>query len=106
MERTKLPKGYKWTDEAVITKIDNNLNNKKVQFYPIGNDLYIKGFYIIYNKTTGKKSIPVTVIPKYKDYTASQFNRKFDVPIIMQNMICQVWRELGLPLGFVISQFA
>ena len=102
LKEAKLPKGRKWTDEAVITKKDPNLMQPKIQFYPIGDDLYIKGFYIRYKRETSKKEIPVVVLPNYRNTTAAQINTKYEIPVLLQSMICTVWRELGLKQGLIL----
>ena len=102
-EVTKLPKGRKWTESDVITKKDSNLLQPKIQFYPIGSDLYIKGLYIFSKKKDGKwkREIPVVKLQNYRNTTASQINREYDIPVLIQSMICTVWRELGLRQGFM-----
>lgn len=102
LEETKLPKGRKWTDESVITKVDKNLMQSKIQFYPIDNDLYIKGLYIRYKKGTNKGEVPIMVLHNYKNTTAAQFNAEYNISILIQSMICTVWRELGLRQGFAM----
>ena len=55
LKESKLPKGLKWTDNCVITRQEKNLVNPIIQFYPYGDDLYIKGLYLIYsNDKDGK----------------------------------------------------
>lgn len=105
-EESKLPKGRKWTDGEVITRKDTNLMQSKIQFYPIGDDLYIKGLCIRYKKDTNKKEIPVLVLRGYRNTTAAQINMEYNIPVLVQNIICTVWRELGLRQGLMVSMFA
>lgn len=105
-DKASLPKGRKWSDDGVITKKDPNLMQPKILFYPIGTDLYIKGLYIRYKRDTNKKEIITVVLHDYRNTTAAQINMEYDIPVLIQSMICIVWRELGLRQGFVASMFA
>lgn len=100
LQEAKLPKGQKWTDSEVITKKNANLILSKMQFYPIGDELYIKGVGYRIRKDTGKREILTVILPNYKSKTASQVHIECNVPVIMQSTICDVWRELGLRQGF------
>lgn len=105
-EKANLPKGRKWSDSGVITKKDPNLMQPKIQFYPIDTDLYIKGLYIQYEKGTHKKKVVTVVLHNYRNTTATQINMEYDIPVLIQSMICTVWRELGLRQGLMVSMFA
>lgn len=105
MKVSKLPKGLKWSDSRVITKHEPNLVNPTISFYPYGNDLYIRGLYLIYTKDSGDKvhqRKPIVVLNNYKNYTAIQVNIDYEFyrdPLISY-IICEVWNELGLRQGY------
>ena len=105
LKESRLPKGLKWTDGCVITKQEKNLVNPTIQFYPYGDDLYIKGLYLIYSKDKDGKhhcKKPVVVLNSYKQYTAIQVCVDYDFCYnpLLQSIICSVWNELGLRQGY------
>lgn len=108
----KLPKGRKWSDNEVIeeaTPYCGGYNNrffyphgKYCYFYPIGEDLYIKGMF---NKIDKSKQKIVDIIVKltdYKDLTGVEAWSILSEQGFTESMILSVWNKLGLRLGYTI----
>ena len=120
----KLPKGRKWSDSDVI-KMDSpygskyhhqyyNEYGKYCYFYPIDNDLYIKGMFSYQKKARFKhkdgyytedwvldKNI-IVKLTNYKDLTAIEADSVIGECAVAQSMIHTVWNKLGLNQGYMI----
>ena len=105
----KLPKGHKWTDSDVIkesspycTTYGHKLyapHGKYCLFYPIDNDLYIKGML---HKYENGKHINISVkLTNYKNLTGIEAWDILSEEVISESMILNVWNKLGLRLGFM-----
>ncbi len=67
----KLPKGYKWKDaESYRRKGERGASSSKLQFLPIGNDLYMTYYF-------GRAKTAPIVIENYRDYTANEVLYEF-----------------------------
>lgn len=108
----KLPKGRKWSDEGVIKETSPYCaryggqlycpHGKYCCFYPVGEDLYIKGMF---NKADKDKQKIVDVIIKltnYKNLTGVEAWGILSEQAFTENMILSVWNKLGLCLGFTV----
>lgn len=108
----KLPKGRKWSDKEAIketspycSKYGGQLycpHGKYCCFYPIGEDLYIKGMF---NKADKDKQKIVDVIVKltnYKNLTGVEAWNILSEQVFTESMILSVWNKLGLRLGFTV----
>lgn len=106
----KLPKGRKWSDEEVIkesspysAKYGGQLfypHGKYCCFYPIENDLYIKGMFSKMDKDKQKVvNIPVK-LTNYKNLTGIEAWNILSEQTSTESMILNVWNKLGLYLGF------
>ena len=90
----RLPKGHKWTDEAVMKfkhKQGHGRHSRVIYtnyFYAIGNDLYIK-------QTEGRHKAHLARIENYKELTAVEVTPYLGSDIVI------VWRKLGLRQGHV-----
>lgn len=106
----KLPKGYKWSDPDVI-KINSPYcgeYNHKIYapygkyclFYPICDDLYIKGMFHRYENN---KCVNISVkLTNYKNLTGIKAWNILSDEVISESMILDVWNKLGLRLGFMV----
>lgn len=108
----RLPKGRKWSDKEVIKEsspycaiYDGQLfcpHGKYCYFYPIENDLYIKGMF---NKEDKDKQKIVDIVVKltdYKNLTGVEAWNILSEQAFTESMILSVWNKLGLCLGFTI----
>jgi hypothetical protein len=101
----KLPKSYKWNDDAVIKETSPYIRSsfgRYCYFYPIEDDLYIKGMLHNYNKEKHKVSNIVVKLTNYKQLTATKaINILCQDVVIAHSMIFTVWKKLGLTLGLI-----
>lgn len=108
----KLPKGRKWSDEEVIkesspysAKYGAQLfcpHGKYCCFYPIENDLYVKGMFSKMDKDKQKVvNIPVK-LTNYKNLTGIEAWNILSEQVFTESMILSVWNKLGLRLGFAV----
>lgn len=108
----KLPKGRKWSDKEVIKESSPYCaiyggqlfcpHGKYCYFYPIENDLYIKGMF---NKEDKDKQKIVDIVVKltdYKNLTGVEAWNILSEQAFTESMILSVWNKLGLCLGFTI----
>lgn len=100
----KLPKGYKWSDDSVIRKSTSYGTGtgygKYCLFYPIDNDLYIKGMF---HKYENRKRINISVkLTNYRSLTGIEAWDILSGKVISESMILDVWNKLGLRLGFMV----
>ena len=108
----KLPKGKKWSDDIVIretspyyAKYGGQLfypHGKYCYFYPIGEDLYIKGMF---NKVDEGKQKNVNISVKLSDYknlTGIEVWGLLSEQVFTESMILSVWNKLGIRLGFTV----
>lgn len=106
----KLPKGRKWSDKEVIKEASPYSGKyggqlfcpygKYCYFYPIGEDLYIKGMF---NKVDKDKQKVVNIVVKltdYKNLTGIEAWNILSEQVFTESMILNVWNKLGLHLGF------
>ena len=109
----KLPKGRKWSDKEVIketspycAKYGGQLyypHGKCCYFYPIGEDLYIKGMFSKVDKNKQEiVSIPVK-LTNYKNLTGIEACTLLSEQVLTESMVLSVWNKLGLHLGFTYS---
>lgn len=101
----KLPKGYKWNDECVIKEPSpyglGSGYGKHCYFYPIGEDLYIKGMFSKLIKEERKIKNVVVKLPDYKSLTAIQACEILTECVNAYSMIHTVWNKLGLRQGYM-----
>lgn len=106
----KLPKGHKWSDPDVIktnSPYCGEYNHKIYApygrycfFYPICDDLYIKGMFHRYEN---EKCINILVkLANYKNLTGIEAWNILSGKVISESMILNVWNKLGLRLGFMV----
>jgi len=108
----RLPKGRKWSDKEAIkeaspyyAKYGGQLYcpyGKYCYFYPIGEDLYIKGMFSKVDK--GKQeivNIPVK-LTNYKNLTGIEAWNLLSEQVFTESMILSVWNKLGIRLGFTV----
>lgn len=108
----KLPNGRKWSDKEAIKETSPYCaryggqlfcpHGKYCCFYPIENDLYIKGMF---NKVDKDKQKIVDIVVKltdYKDLTGVEAWSLLSEQVFTESMILSVWNKLGLRLGFTI----
>ena len=108
----KLPKGKKWSDKEVIKETSPYYaryggqlycpHGKYCYFYPIGEDLYIKGMFSKADK--GKQeivNIPVK-LTNYKNLTGIEAWNLLSEQVFAESMILGVWNKLGIRLGFTV----
>lgn len=108
----KLPKGKKWSDKEVIKETSPYCarcggqlycpHGKYCYFYPIGEDLYIKGMFSKADK--GKQeivNIPVK-LTNYKKLTGIEAWNLLSKQVFTESMILSVWNKLGIRLGFTV----
>lgn len=119
----KLPKGRKWSDPDVIKtgspystfyKYNRNEHGKYCYFYPIDNDLYIKGMFSYQRKVRFKHEdgyytegwvLDKNVIVKltnYKNLTGVEAWATLSEQASTESMILGVWNKLGIRLGFTV----
>ena len=120
----KLPKGHKWTDSDVIkesspycTTYGHKLyapHGKYCLFYPIDNDLYIKGMFFYQKKARFKHMdgyytedwVPdknvIVKLTNYKNLTAIEADSVIGECTVAQSMIHAVWDKLGLRQGYMV----
>lgn len=102
----KLPKGYKWNDKCVIKELSpygiGSSYGKYCYFYPIDNDLYIKGMFSKWIKEERKIKNVVVKLVDYRDLTANQACEILTECVSAYSMITTVWNKLGLKLGSVV----
>lgn len=106
----KLPKGRKWSDKEVIkettpycARYDGQLycpHGKYCYFYPIGEDLYIKGMFNKMDKSKQKIVDIVVKLTNYKNLTGIEARGLLSEQAFTESMILNVWNKLGLHLGF------
>ena len=92
-QEAKLPKGYKWRDDAVI-KLTGNYG-EKYSFYPIGNDLYIRPYTLVGYNTKNNK---IARAENYRELTTSEF--AYGLKEGVQDIAAILWRQLGLSLCY------
>lgn len=101
----KLPKGYKWSDTIVIKETSPYIRSsfgRYCYFYPIKDDLYIKGMFHNYDKEKHKVANIVVKLTSYKQLTATEaISILCQDVVIAHAMIFTVWKKLGLPLGLI-----
>ena len=108
----RLPKGRKWSDKEVIketslycARYGGQLycpHGKYCYFYPIGEDLYIKGMFSKADK--GKQeivNIPVK-LTNYKNLTGIEAWNLLSKQVFTESMILSVWNKLGIRLGLTV----
>ena len=102
----KLPKGHKWSDGSVIKEPSpygvGSSYGKYCCFYPIGDDLYIKGMFSKFIKEERKIKNVVVKLPDYKSLTANQACEILTECISAYSMIRTVWNKLGLRQGYMV----
>lgn len=102
----KLPKGYKWNDEYIIKESSpygiGSGYGKYCCFYPIGDDLYIKGMFSKLIKEERKIKNIVVKLTNYKDLTANQACEILTECASAHSMISAVWNKLGLRQGYMV----
>lgn len=101
----KLPKGHKWTDSDVIKEPSpygiGFGYGKYCCFYPIGEDLYIRGMFSKLFKEERKIKNIVVELTNYKNLTGIEAWNVLSNEVITESMILNVWNKLGLKLGFM-----
>lgn len=106
----KLPKGRKWSDKEVIkenspycARYGSQLycpHGKYCYFYPIGEDLYIKGMFSKADKSKQEiVNIPVK-LTNYKNLTGIEVCTLLSEQVLTEGMVLSVWNKLGIRLGF------
>lgn len=112
----RLPKGRKWSDKEAIKEAIKEASpyyakyggqlycpyGKYCYFYPIGEDLYIKGMFSKVDK--GKQEI-VNILVKltnYKNLTGIEAWNLLSEQVFTESMILSVWNKLGIRLGFTV----
>lgn len=108
----KLPKGRKWSDNEVIeetspycARYHSQLfcpHGKYCYFYPIGEDLYIKGMFNKMDKSKQKVIDIVAKLTGYKNLTGIEAWSILSGQDFTESMILSVWNKLGLRLGYTI----
>lgn len=108
----KLLKGREWSDEEVIKEVSPYSaryggklyypHGKYCYFYPIGEDLYIKGMFSKVDKSKQKiVNIPVK-LTDYKNLTGIQAWSILSEQVFTESMILSVWNKLKIRLGFTV----
>lgn len=106
----KLPKGRKWSDKEVIKETSPYCaryggklyfpHGKYCYFYPIREDLCIKGMFSKVDKNKQEiVDIPVK-LTNYKNLTGIEAWTLLSKQVFTESMILNVWNKLGLHLGF------
>ena len=108
----KLPKWRKWHDEEVIEETSPYCaryggqlfypHGKYCCFYPIENDLYIKGMCSKVDKDKQKVVNIVVKLTDYKNLTGVEAWNILSRQPFAESMILDVWNKLGLRLGFMV----
>ena len=108
----KLPKGRKWSDEGVIKETSPYCaryggqlycqHGKYCCFYPVGEDLYIKGMFSKADKDKQKIVDVIVKLTNYKNLTGVEAWSILAEQVFTESMILNVWNKLGLRLGFTI----
>lgn len=108
----KLPKGRKWSDEGVIKETSPYCaryggqlycpHGKYCCFYPVGEDLYIKGMFSKADKDKQKIVDVIVKLTNYKNLTGVEAWNILSEQVFTESMILNVWNKLGLRLGFTI----
>ena len=108
----KLPKGKKWSDKEVIKETSPYCaryggqlfcpHGKYCCFYPIENDLYIKGMFSKVDKDKQKVVSIVVKLTDYKNLTGTEAWNILSEQVFTESMILNVWNRLGLRLGFTV----
>lgn len=108
----KLPKGRKWSDKEVIketspysAKYGGQLycsHGKYCCFYPIGEDIYIKGMFSKADKDRQKIVDAIVKLTNYKNLTGVEAWNILSEQVFTESMILSVWNKLGLRLGFTV----
>lgn len=109
----KLPKGRKWSDEEVIkesspycARYGGQLfcpHGKYCYFYPIEEDLYIKGMFNKMDKNKQKIVNIVVKLTNYKNLTGVGAWNILSEQVFTESMILNVWNRLGLIQGYMVS---
>lgn len=108
----KLPKGRKWSDKEVIKENSPYCaiyggkfycpHGKYYYFYPIGEDLYIKGMFSKADKSKQEiVNIPVK-LTNYKNLTGIEAWTLLSEQVLTESMVLNVWNKLGIRLGFTV----
>ena len=108
----KLPKGRKWSDKEVIKETSPYCaryggqlyfpHGKYCYFYPIGEDLYIKGMFSKADKSKQEiVNIPVK-LTNYKNLTGIEAWTLLSEQVLTESMVLSVWNKLGIRLGFTV----
>lgn len=108
----KLPKGRKWSNKEVIKETSPYCaryggqlycpHGKYCYFYPIGEDLYIKGMFSKADKSKQEIiNIPVK-LTNYKNLTGIEAWTLLSEQVFAESMILSVWNKLGIRLGFTV----
>lgn len=108
----KLPKGIKWSDKEVIIETSPYCaryggqlycpHGKYCYFYPIGEDLYIKGMFSKADKNKQEiVNIPVK-LTNYKSLTGIEAWSILSEQVFTESMVLSVWNKLGIRLGFTV----
>ena len=105
----KLPKGRKWSDKEVIketspyrARYGGQLycsHGKHCYFYPIGEDLYIKGMFSKADK--GKQeivNIPIK-LTNYKNLTGIEAWTLLSEQVLTESMVLNVWKGRNLAVS-------
>ena len=108
----KLPKGRKWSDKEVIkesspycARYGGQLycpHGKCCYFYPIGEDLYIKGMFNKVDKDKQKIADIIVKLTNYKNLTGVEAWNILSEQPFAESMILDAWNKLGLRLGFMV----
>ena len=108
----KLPKGRKWSDKEAIketspysARYGGRLccpHGKYCYFYPIEEDLYIKGMFSKVDESKQKiVNIPVK-LTDYKNLTGIEACNLLSKQAFTESIILSVWNKLGIRLGFTV----
>lgn len=108
----KSPKGRKWSDKEVIKETSPYCaryggqlycpHGKHCYFYPIGEDLYIKGMFSKVDKSKQEiVNIPVK-LTNYKNLTGIEAWNLLSKQVFAESMILSVWDKLGIRLGIIV----
>lgn len=108
----KLPKGRKWSAKEVIKETSPYCaryggqlycpHGKYCYFYPIGEDLYIKGMFSKVDKSKQEiVDIPVK-LTNYKNLTGIEAWNLLSKQVFTESMILSVWDKLGIRLGIIV----
>lgn len=103
----RLPKGCKWSEGVKYhRKAGSRSSAETYVFLPVGNDLYVKSGngapmmpgLNIHDKTFLR-------IINFRSLTANEFLQKIDGSPFFHDCVLEIWRENGLPLGWIKSCF-